>query len=320
MYFISVGISMFGMNRTLNHTGTSIYKAVLLCAFAYIIAGGVAAGVGFSLNGNHPLLIAGISDIAATGVVFFFSVLLNNSSVYDPYWSIAPIPIALYFAVKAAPGRTDVVRLSVVFILVCVWGGRLTYNWLRGWKGLAHEDWRYVNIRKRTRRAYWPASFLAIHTIPTIAVFLGCLSLFAALSRGVNKFGALDIIAAAVTSAAILVEALADRQLRRFKLAQKDPSKVLSTGIWACTRHPTYFGEILFWWGLFLFSVSAAPALWWVALGPASITMLFVFISIPMMEKHMKERRPGYDDYRAGTSVLIPWFTHRQGEKTADKL
>jgi steroid 5-alpha reductase family enzyme len=303
------------MDRSLNLTGTSILKSIILCALAYIIAGGVAIGVGFSLSGRHPVLIAGISDIAATVIVFFFSMLLNNSSVYDPYWSIAPIPIALYFAVQAAPGRTDAVRLSVVFILVCVWGGRLTYNWLRGWRGLSHEDWRYVNIRNKTGRAYWPASFAVIHTIPTIAVFLGCLSLFASLSRGVNNFGALDFIAAAVTSAAIWVEARADLQLRRFKLSQKDSGKVLSTGIWAYTRHPNYFGEILFWWGLFLFSVSASPALWWVALGPAAITMLFVFIIIPMMEKHMKERRLGYDDYRGRTSVLIPWFTRRPGKQ-----
>ena len=303
------------MDKTLNRPDTDILKSVMLCALAYIIAGAAASGVAHFLNGRHPLLIAGISDIAATAVVFFFSVLLNNSSIYDPYWSVAPIPITLYFAFQAGPGRTDAVRLSVVLILVCVWGGRLTYNWLRGWRGLAHEDWRYVNIRKKTGRGYWPASFLAIHTIPTIAVFLGCLSLYASLSRGVNNFGALDFIAAAVTSAAIWVEARADRQLRRFKLTRKYTDKVLSTGIWAFTRHPNYFGEILFWWGLFLFSLSAAPALWWTALGPAAITMLFVFISIPMMEKHMKERRPGYDDYRDRTSVLVPWFTRRTGKK-----
>lgn len=303
------------MDRTLNSPGKGILKSIILCALAYIIAGCVALGVGHSLSGRHPLLIAGVSDIAATAVVFFFSVLLNNSSVYDPYWSVAPIPIALFFAFRAASGRTDAVRLSVILILVCAWGGRLTYNWLSGWRGLAHEDWRYVNIRNKTGRAYWPASFMAIHMIPTISVFLGCLSLYASLSRSVNSFGTLDFIAAAVTSAAIWVEARADRQLRRFKLTQKDTSKVLSTGIWAFTRHPNYFGEIVFWWGLFLFSVSAAPALWWAAVGPVAITMLFFFISIPWMEKHMKERRPGYDDYRGRTSVLIPWFTRKTGGK-----
>lgn len=305
----------FNMDKTLNRPGNDILKSVIMCVLAYIIAGGSALGVGYSLSGRHPLLTVGISDMVATAVVFFFSMLSNNSSIYDPYWSIAPIPIALFFAFRSAPGRIDVVRLSVVLILVCVWGGRLTYNWLRGWRGLAHEDWRYVNIRKKTGRAYWPASFLAIHTIPTIKVFLGCLPLYTSFSRGVNNFRALDFIAAAVTLAAIWVEARADRQLRRFKLTQQDAGKVLSKGIWAFTRHPNYFGEILFWWGLLLFSVSAAPALWWVALGPAAITMLFVFISIPMMEKHMKERRPGYDDYMGRTSVLIPWFTRRPGKK-----
>ncbi len=135
------------MDKTLNSWRTNILKSVILCALAYMIAGGAALGVGYGLSGRHPLLIVGISDIAATAVVFFFSFLLNNSSVYDPYWSVAPIPIALYFAFRVSPGRIDAVRLSVVLVLVSVWGGRLTYNWLRGWRGLAHEDWRYLNIR-----------------------------------------------------------------------------------------------------------------------------------------------------------------------------
>ncbi len=106
------------MDKTLNSWRTNILKSVILCALAYMIVGGAALGVGYGLSGRHPLLIVGISDIAATAVVFFFSFLLNNSSVYDPYWSVAPIPIALYFTFRVSPGRIDAVRLSVVLVLV----------------------------------------------------------------------------------------------------------------------------------------------------------------------------------------------------------
>jgi steroid 5-alpha reductase family enzyme len=296
------------MTETHVTSGSGIAKSVMLCALAYVVAGSAALGVGYSLGGRHPLLVAGISDLAGTAVVFFFSVLFNNSSVYDPYWSVAPIPIALYFALQASPGSADTARLSVVLLLVCLWGGRLTYNWLRGWGGLTQEDWRYVNIRNRSGRLYWPASFIAIHLIPTLAVFLGCFSLYVSLSQGVNSFGTLDFIAAAVTSYAIWVEAQADRQLRRFKLTKRGTTDLLSTGLWAFTRHPNYFGEVLFWWGLFMFSVAASPDNWWAAAGPTAITLLFVFISIPMMEKHLGKKRPGYDIYRRMTPMLIPWF------------
>ena len=48
-------------------------------------------------------------------------------------------------------------RQAVVIALVAVWGARLTWNWYRGWSGLDHEDWRYVNIRETTGSLYWPA-------------------------------------------------------------------------------------------------------------------------------------------------------------------
>jgi len=123
---------------------------------------------------------------------------------------------------------------------------RLTYNWLCRWKGFSHEDWRYLDFREKSGRSYWLGSFFGIHLFPTGIVFMGCLSLYAALSSGTNHFGALDCLAVAVTAAAIWIEARADQQLRRFVANKENEGKTLSTGLWAHSRHPNYFGEVLF--------------------------------------------------------------------------
>jgi len=64
----------------------------------------------------------------------------------------------------------------------------------------------------------------------------------------------------------------------------------------------------MFWWGLFLFALAADLSYWWVFVGPLAMTVLFIFVSIPMMDKRNLERRPGYEEHMRRVSAFIPWF------------
>lgn len=283
-------------------------RSVLLIGLAYLSGLLAALTVGYLVRGLHPLLVLLAADLAGTLVIFGWSAALNNSSVYDPYWSVAPLPIALYLAFGPSVPEVALARQIVVIALVAWWGSRLTYNWLRRWKGLHDEDWRYVDIRDKTGRYYWAASFLALHLLPTTVVYLGCLALLPALARGTEPFGVLDIMAIVVTAGAIVIETLADAQLHRFIQRRPGPTAIMSEGLWAFSRHPNYFGEILFWWGLFFFGLAASPAaFWWLLIGPLAMTALFVFISVPLIDRRMLRRRPGYADRIRKVSALIPW-------------
>ena len=286
-------------------------RAVAVVAGIYLAALGAAVAVGIALGEWHPLAVVAAADLVGTIVVFAGSVRVNNTSMYDPYWSVAPIAIAAYFAFGPAArvaSDPDPVRVVVVCALVALWGARLTWSWLRGWRGLGHEDWRYVGVREKTGRLYWPASFLALHLMPTVMVYLGCLSLYVALSAGSRPFGVLDGVAAVVTATAIWIEARADKELHRFVASGRSRGAVLSSGLWAYSRHPNYFGEILFWWGLLLFALAASPSHLWVVIGPVAITTLFAFVSIPLIEKRMLHRRgPAHAERVKRVSALIPW-------------
>jgi steroid 5-alpha reductase family enzyme len=248
-------------------------------------------------------------------VVFAFSLGLNNSSMYDPYWSVAPAVIALWWLTRfGGPGGVTVVRQVVVTFLVLAWAARLTWNWLRRWNGLKDEDWRYADYR-RLGAGYWPVSFFGFHMMPTVLVFIACLSLVPALSWNSRGVGILDVAAVLVTAAAILVEAGADRQLRRF-LTRRTPGQILDTGLWALTRHPNYFGEVLFWWGLWLFGLAADPSRWWTIVGPAGVTALFLGISVPMMDNRMLSRHPGYAAHVSRRSGFLPWKVKPGREET----
>lgn len=83
------------------------------------------------------------------------------------------------------------------------------------------------------------------------------------------------------------------------------------TGLWSISRHPNYLGEILMWWGIYIIYLTAAAgdSSWEMLLLPAAgalaNTCLFVFISIPMMEKRQIANKPGYSEYRKKVRMLI---------------
>jgi steroid 5-alpha reductase family enzyme len=275
---------------------------------AYGAALATAVLVGLCLRGRHPILVAAAADLAATLVVFAFGVAADNSSLYDPYWSVAPLPIALYWSLSdGAVGPRD----ALVLLAVGAWGIRLTWNCLDRWRSLDHEDFRYREIRARTGWLYWPASLLAIHLMPTAWVFLGLLPLYPALAAPARPPGWLDLAAAAAALGGAAVEAVADRQLRRFLHGRTDPAAVLDTGLWARSRHPNYLGEVLFWWGLLLFGLAADPGKGWTAVGAISITALFVLVSVPWMDRRMLARHPAWAERMRRVPALLPRLGRR---------
>jgi steroid 5-alpha reductase family enzyme len=270
---------------------------------AYLTATAMAVvAVGLSPL-SEPLWVALFVDLIATVVVFAFSYALKNSSMYDPFWSVAPIPIVAYWMHFGAGLQT---RSVLVLGLVVIWGVRLTVNWIQRWGGLLDEDWRYEDLKRKHGRAYWPVSFAGIHLFPTLLVFLGLLPAYV-VSESLRPLGWLDGLAGLVVLVAIAIEARSDAELRTFLRSGPDKGTFLASGLWNHSRHPNYFGEVLFWWGIYGFGLAAGLENWWTVVGAVSMTLLFRYVSIPMMDARMMSRKPGYDEYARRTSRLLPW-------------
>ena len=136
-------------------------------------------------------------------------------------------------------------------------------------------------------------------------MYLGCLPLFAVL-KGSARLNWLDIVAAIVVLGAVLLAFAADEQLRVFRRDPVNKGRVMSDGLWRHSRHPNYLGEIAVWWGLYLFALAAGLRWWWTGIGALAITMMFVFVSVPMMERRQLATRDGYGEYAAETPALLP--------------
>ena len=283
------------------------HGVIVTCLVAYVLAIAVAGVLVAALENQMPALWLTLSaDVGATLVIFLIGLALRNSSLYDPYWSVAPMVIAGYWLFGLSLSEANGLRGMLVFGLVCLWGMRLTFNCLRRWPSLTHEDFRYQDLRLKTGAAYWLVDLFGIQMMPTLLVFLGCLPLYPALVLSSAPLNGLDGVAALVTGFGIFYEALADRQLAAFLKQRSNPSRVCTRGVWGRSRHPNYLGEMSFWWGLWLFALAAAPNWWWTGIGALAITLLFVFISIPMMQERHKSRRKDYETQVASIPLILP--------------
>lgn len=278
-------------------------NSLMLLAYLVCIAAGAAV---LSLAGLPQPWDALAADVAATLVIFGFSLAYRNSSFYDPYWSVIPPLLAVYWYLANAAAGVNDMRALLVLALIWLWAIRLTTNWTVYWGGLHHEDWRYPLVRARAGRFGVVADFFGIHLFPTFQVFLCLLPVYAVMTRGQAPLGWLDVVAALVTFGAIAIETVADLQLHAF-IARRKPGQSLEAGLWSWSRHPNYFGELSFWWGLMLFGLAAAPDQWWWILpGALFMTAMFMFASIPFMDQRSLERRPEYGDYMRRVSALVP--------------
>lgn len=291
------------MTETARPVRFSRVSSFAIVTFVYVVA--LAVALWIVADTDTPLTALIVADVVATVVVFSFSMRLDNGSLYDPYWSVVPPLVALYWIGHATYAAVPL-RQAVVTVLVFAWAIRLTANWARGWPGLHHEDWRYTDLYANSGMPKWAISFLGIHLFPTIIVLLGMSPLLAALAYGGAPLNWLDVLAVLVTAGAIIIEWLADEQLRAFNRT-KQPGDIIKTGLWAHSRHPNYFGEMGFWWGLYLFALAADASYWWTIIGPLAMTAMFAWASIPMLDRRSAARRPGYEEHIRETNAVVPW-------------
>ena len=275
--------------------------SLAICLFAYLIA---AIGVYYfapHFSNDDALWIALSGDVIATIIIFAFSLLFRNASLYDPYWSVIP-PVVLLYWITTAPTPPSIVSW-LALIIVTLWSIRLTYNWARGWQNLNHEDWRYGKLRQENPKVYPLVNFFGIHFFPTTIVFLCLIPFYYALQQA-TQLTALHVIGLCISLSGFLLQLIADEQLYAWRKTDQQHG-CIQTGLWRHSRHPNYLGEILLWWGGFFLAIGTDIQLFWTIIGPILLTAMFRFISIPMIEKRHLEKRKCYNETIKKTPMLI---------------
>ena len=272
-----------------------------LIALCYLAAVLVGVFVFTHLSGEAWLRLL-VADIAATMVIWVGSLLFDNASVYDPYWSVQPLVILDLWLYTT--GTSDTASL-LLCLVVNLWGIRLTVNWASTFRGLHIQDWRYDLIRNRTDRLYPIVSLIGIQLMPTLIVYACILPAFLFVTQG-GGFSVLTATGFLVCLAGLTLEAVSDHQMHAFRRQNEDRTRINRNGLWQHSRHPNYLGEIMMWWGVFLFLLAARPQAWYLGIGALLNTLLFLFISIPMAETRLAGYKSDFPEYRKRTRVLLP--------------
>lgn len=249
-----------------------------------------------------------IIDIVATLYIYAWSCIWKNASLYDPYWSVAPILLGLFWLNQSFSSISLVpVKLWIIYGIVVLWGLRLTWNWTRWFTGMDYEDWRYRAFREKTGKWFFLINLFGIQVFPTIMVFLGSLSMSYSLTAvNSSSITIFDVIGTIIAVGAVLIEGISDLQLYRFVKNRTDTGQIMNHGLWNRSRHPNYFGEVTFWFGMYFFGLGASLSSWWVIIGPVTIAVLFLSYSIPAMDKYQLSKKEAYKEYIKQTPAFIP--------------
>jgi len=250
------------------------------------------------------IALGGLALIAALALLTWIaSVVRRDASLVDRMWSLM---IAGPTVVYAAQTSWTTLRAVAVLALVLAWGLRLSaYITWRNW---GHgEDRRYQEIRARNQPNFAFKSLYLIFALQMVLAWIVSAPTLAALA-GDGAFGLLDVLGIALALAGFLFEAIGDAQMAAFKGDPANKGRVMDRGLWRYTRHPNYFGETCFWWGIWLVALGAGgPIVIWTIVSPLLMTVLLLKVSgVALLEKDIVERRPAYRDYVARTNAFIP--------------
>jgi steroid 5-alpha reductase family enzyme len=249
------------------------------------------------------LAITLATAVALMVVVWVGSVVLRDVSIVDRFWGLGFVLLAWVAYVLT---DTDTTRRLLVVGLVSLWGVRLSVHitWRNWGKG---EDYRYRDMRDKRGATFPLSSLFTVFLLQALILWVVAAPVVQ-VQRASQPAGLtwLDVLGVAVFGIGFLFETVGDWQLARFKSDPSNRGKVLDSGLWRYTRHPNYFGDAMVWWGFFLFALATSG--WWTIYGPIIMTALLMKVSgVALLERSLKETKPGYREYVERTNAFFPW-------------
>lgn len=233
-------------------------------------------------------------------VAWWWQRRVHNAGWVDTFWTFGLGACGVGVALAIGHGG----RGPLVAVMIGLWAMRLgLYLRVRTLKAL--EDARYAQFRSDWGTGF-EARLFGFLQIQALAAALLLIPIGLAASSP-RPLGWIDAAGIGIVVLALLGEALADRQLHRFRSNPENHGKVCMLGLWRLSRHPNYFFEWLHWLAYPVLAIGA-PFGFVALIGPAFMYWLLVHVSgIPPLEAHMLRRRGAeYREYQQRTSAFFP--------------
>jgi steroid 5-alpha reductase family enzyme len=268
-------------------------------------------GAGLAAAGSQGSVEAGGVAVFAIGAAVAFAVnwvafvpsyLRRTEEYYDLTGSLTYISVTLLALLLSDDPDA---RAVLVAVLVVVWAGRLgtfLFRRVRADGG----DGRFDRIKTDPLRFLMSWTLQGLWVLTTMAAALAVIT-----AEDREDLAVWAVVGVAVWVAGFVIEVTADRQKRAFRADPANAGRFITTGLWAWSRHPNYFGEITLWTGMAIIAVPVLSGWRWVVLvSPVFVTVLLTRISgIPLLEARARKRwgdDPGFRAYTEATPALVP--------------
>lgn len=239
--------------------------------------------------------------LALAAMTWGLSIPKRDVSIVDSAWGFLVLAPAL--AVALLSPRVGP-RAGIVLAMAAAWALRLAIHIAWRHRGQP-EDRRYQAIRARNEPGFACKSLYLVFGLQALLAWIVAAPLMAAVASGA-AWHPLDAAGLVLAAAGLVFETAADAQLARFRADPRSRGGVMDRGLWRFSRHPNYFGECCLWWGFWL--TACAAGAWWTIVSPLLMTLLLLKVSgVPLLEKDLEGRRPGYAEYVRRTPAFIPW-------------
>ncbi|MFZ2026690.1 MAG: DUF1295 domain-containing protein [Microgenomates group bacterium] len=232
---------------------------------------------------------------------FILATFKKRNDIADIAWGIGFVAVAwLSFFIM----QTYSVYALIVNILVSIWGLRLALHIYKR-NSRKQEDYRYLEWRNQWGKWFFIRSYLQIFLLQGSLLYLIALPIVFINKNATGVFSFFHILGLVLWGIGFYFESVGDSQLAAFISNPENKGKIMQSGLWRLSRHPNYFGEVLQWWGIYVFALSLPNSLGLI-IGPLTITLLILFVSgVPLLEKKYVGRAD-FEEYKKRTSIFIP--------------
>ena len=273
---------------------------LLIALIAFFIAISIAIATGIELVFNAVFLAFAIQWIA-----FIPAYIFQTEKFYDLTGSLTYLSVIWYSLAVSSDqfANLNVANIAIV-LLISLWAIRLgSFLFMR----IHHdgEDKRFRSIKPSA------SQFFMTWTLQGLWVSLCSMCALTAISSNTGIVtNAFFYIGLALFILGFSIEVMADMEKSAFKAIQDNKDKFITTGLWARSRHPNYFGEIVLWTGIAVMSFSSLQGLQYLTLiSPIFTYLLLVYVSgVRMLEARGDLKwgdDPEYQEYKKRTPVLF---------------
>ena len=241
-----------------------------------------------------------LSILLLCHLFFYLAYKTNKFSVMDIAWGLGFVLVAIVAYLQHYSSWPKFLLL----LMVSTWGLRLAYHIHSRSTGKG-EDPRYQMYKDQWGGNYLKEGYVKIFLAQGLMMFIISLPVQLGMSRDMDRFGKMQILGFLIWFIGFGLEAWSDWHLSKFKINPSNKGKLCMDGPWRFVRFPNYLGEIILWWGVYIYILNFWTA--WTIIGPIAIMMSLLKVTgIPLIEKKYMERIE-YREYASRVRRLLPF-------------